>query len=76
MTLRGAKYHTKLLDARLVHSSTTVLRWNVGGGGGGLVVMGGRSSVVRAPVAQPSDLGSISGDFPVLFNIPPLACVV
>ena len=37
--------------------------WNVG-------VVGGRSSVVRTLAAQASYLGSIPGDFPVLFHIP------
>ena len=39
---------------------------------GGLVVVGGRSSVVRALVAQVSDLGLIPCDF----HIPSLAYVV
>ena len=41
----------------------------------GLVAVGGRSSVVRALAAQASDLGSISGGFPVPFHIPFSACV-
>ena len=34
------------------------------------MVVDGRSSVVRALAAEASDLGSIHGDFPVLFHIP------
>ena len=38
--------------------------------------MGGCSSVGRALVAQVSDLGLISSDFPVLFHIPSLAVYI
>ena len=41
----------------------------------GLVAVGVCSSVVRALAAQASDLGSIPGEFPVLFHIPFSACV-
>ena len=52
-------------------SSTTKQYWNVRVP----AVIGSCNLVVKALVAQASDLGSISGDFPVLFYILLLTCV-